>query len=113
MISGVQILGIIFGFLMVYLSFLHYKRKEITRFSFVIWEFIWIFFLFIVFFPKSISNLTQELGFIRPMDFLVIVAFMLITVLTFHNYISLSKVKRSLEIEVRKEALREQNKEKK
>jgi len=112
MISGVQILGILFGVLMVYLSFLHYKRREFNRFSFLVWESVWMLFLFVTLFPKTIGGFTQELGFVRLMDFLTITAFMLITVLIFHNYMALSKIKRSLEREIRKEALKDLNKEK-
>lgn len=105
MILGVQILGIIFGFLMVYLSFLYYKRKEFSKFQFLFWELLWVLFLSIVFFPEIISNFTKKLGFIRLMDFLVIVAFMIITFLTFHNYIDLNKIKKSLGKKVREDAL--------
>jgi hypothetical protein len=105
MIIGVQIIGIIFGLFMVYLSFLHYKRKEFNKLQFLIWEIIWICFLFIAFFPNIISGVTKKLGFIRVMDFLTITGFIFIALLTFYNYSSLNKIKKSLEQKVRKEAL--------
>jgi len=109
MILGVQILGIIFGFSMVYLSFLCYKRKEFSRFQFLFWELLWILLLFIIFFPEVISNFTKKLGFIRLMDFLVIVAFMIITFLTFNNYTDLNKIKRNQEKKVREDAFKNLN----
>lgn len=106
MIFGVQILGVIFGFLMIYLSFLYYKRKEFSKLQFLSWELLWILFLSIVFFPEIISGFTKKFGFIRLMDFLVIIAFIIITFLTFCNYISLNRIKKGLEKKVREDALK-------
>ena len=107
MILGIQILGVIFGILMAYLCFLHYKRREFGGFQFLFWEILWFGFIFIIIFPKITDIFVQELSITRAMDFFIILGFMFITFLTFYNYTAVNKIKRKLEIEVRKEALRD------
>jgi len=107
MILGIQILGIIFGLLMAYLCFLHYKRREFGKVQFLFWEILWLGFIFVILFPKTTDALVQELSVGRAMDFFIILGFMFIASLTFYNYTTTNKIKRNLENEVRKEALRE------
>jgi len=106
MILGIQILGVIFGLLMAYLCFLHYKRREFGGIQFLFWEILWIGFIFVIIFPKITNILVQELSITRAMDFFIILGFMFITSLTFYNYVTISKIKRRLEEEVRRDALK-------
>jgi hypothetical protein len=107
MISFVQILGIIFGLIMLYNTFFHYKRKEFGKIQFILWGFIWTSFLFIVIFLRIASGIIQQFGFIRTLDFLVIVALVIITFLTFHNYTSLNALRKKLEKKTREDSLKD------
>lgn len=106
MILGVQILGIIFGLLMAYFSFLHYKRREFGRWQFLFWEALWIGFILVVIFPKITHNIIHKLGFARTMDFLTMLGLMFITFMVFYNYVRVNKIKQQLEEKVRAETLR-------
>lgn len=106
MILGIQIIGIIFGFLMVYMVFLNYKRKDFSKKQLLIWEIIWIAFIFIILFPNFLSVFTKKMGFVRTMDFLMLSGFIIITFLTFYNYSFLHKINKKLEYQVREEALK-------
>ena len=106
MIIGVQIIGLLFGFLMTYLTFLYYRRKEFNRSQLLFWEFLWIIFVFIVLFPNVLSSTVKELGFTRVFDFLTIMGFVIITFLTFYNYNNINKLKKKLEANVRKDAIK-------
>jgi len=110
MILGVQILGILFGLFMAYLSFLHYKRREFKKKQFLFWEIIWIGFILIVIFPKITSGIIYELGIARTLDFLTILGFMFIIFLSFYNYAALNKFKRKLEEKIREDALKDLDK---
>lgn len=110
MISFVQILGIIFGLIMLYTTFFHYKRKEFGKLQFFLWGFIWVSFLFIVIFLQTTSGIIQRFGFMRPLDFLVIVALVIITFLTFYNYTSLNAIRKKLEKKIREESLKDLSK---
>ena len=107
MISGIQILGIIFGLLMTYFTFLHYKRKDLQKAQFLFWEILWLCFITIVIAPTLTGGLVKKLNVTSIMDFLTITGLMFITFLTFYNYINLNKIKIKLEEKIRKEALQE------
>ena len=110
MILGIQILGIVFGLLMTYLIFLHYKRKEFGKLQFFFWQIIWIVFILVVLFPRITTGLIHKLGVVRTMDLLTILGFMFITLLVFYNYFTINKIKKKLEHNTRKEALKNINK---
>src|SRR3989338_5451689 len=97
MIFGIQILGIIFGLLMAYFCFLHYKRREFGKVQFLFWEILWLGFIFVILFPKTTDVLVQELNVGRAMDLFIILGFMFITFLTFYGYTMINKIKRALE----------------
>ncbi len=107
MILGIQFLGLIFGLLMAYLSFLHYKRREFGKIQFISWEIIWFGFILVIIFPKITNVLFQELGIGRAMDFFIIIGFLFFTFLTFFSYTNINKIKASLEKQVREEALKD------
>jgi len=110
MIFGIQILGIIFGLLMAYFCFLHYKRREFGKVQFLFWEILWLGFIFVILFPKTTDVLVQELNVGRAMDLFIILGFMFITFLTFYGYAMINKIKRALEKKIRGEALEKLNK---
>lgn len=107
MISFAQILGIIFGLIMLYNTFFHYKRKEFGRLQFFFWGFVWTSLLFVVIFLQETSGVIQRFGFMRPLDFLVIVALVIITFLTFYNYTSLNALRKKLEKKTREDSLKD------
>ena len=106
MISLTQIIGIAFGLLMAYSTFLNYKKREFNKIQFLFWEAVWISVLFVVLFTGLMTEAVRAVGFIRVMDFLTVAGFIVVILLSFYNYSSLSKLKKQLEDSVRKEALK-------
>lgn len=104
--SFIQALGIIFGLVMIYTTFFHYKRNEFSVSQFLFWGFIWISLLFVVIFPKMATNIVQYFGFVRTLDLLVVLAIIIIIFLTFYNYVTVNKLKKNLEKNVREESLK-------
>lgn len=107
MIVGIQILGVLFGLLLAYFCFLHYKRQEFSLVQFLFWESLWLGFIFIILFPKITDILLQRLSIDRAMDLFTILGFMFLIFLTFYNYTVINRIKRSLERKIREEALKE------
>lgn len=105
MISGVQIIGILFSLSMLYLTFVHRKRRAFGRSETLGWMVMWLCFIVALLFPNTFSIFTQRLGFARAFDLFSIVGFVIILSLSFHNYVSLARLKKKLEASVRKEAL--------
>ena len=110
MILGVQMIGVLFGLFMVYLTFLYKKRKELDQKESVFWFIVWIIFIIIAVFPQILSPIVQTLSFTRTMDMLVILGFMFVIGLSFYNYHILRKTQKKVEDIVRKIAFKEEKK---
>ena len=106
MIPGLQILGILFGFVMIYLTFINFKRKEYDAKDFSLWLLVWLFFLFMTIFPKLVYGVMESLEIQRTVDFFVIGGFMFFSVVIFYLYRTVRKNEKKVEEIVRKIALR-------
>lgn len=102
---NIQVIASIFGLVMAYLSFLHYKRKEFNHYQFVIWELLWVGFIIVTLLPDRFNTVTEKLGIARAFDLFAIGAFVVILSLTFHNYLLITKLEKRLEDRVRAKAL--------
>jgi len=106
-ILGVQIIAFLFAIFMIYVAFLHWKRKDINSGEFFFWVFLWLGFTLVALFPDILLNITKKLFFARVMDFLMVLAFMILAFLGFQNHVSNKKMGKKIEELVRKEALKE------
>ncbi|OGY79306.1 MAG: hypothetical protein A3B74_00455 [Candidatus Kerfeldbacteria bacterium RIFCSPHIGHO2_02_FULL_42_14] len=105
--TSIQIIASIFGLIMVYLSFLHYKRHEFNRYQFVIWEILWFGFIIVTILPDRFNVITERLGIARAFDLFAIGAFVMVLSLSFHNYLLITRLEKRLENKVRQKALSE------
>ena len=105
-ILGIQILGVFFALFMVYLTFLHQKRKEFSLQEYLFWMITWIIFLLLVIFPTSLDFLIKGvLDLNRRMDFFIIAGFIFVIGVIFHTYTNVKKTQKKVEKLVRKIAL--------
>ena len=105
-ILGIQILGALFSLVMIYLSFLHYKRKEYAIESFFFWLILWLGFLFMVVYPTSMDFLIRDvLKFGRRLDFFIVLGFIFIIALMYYNHLIVNSTKRKVEKIIRRIAL--------
>lgn len=111
MIYGLQIVGILFALIMLYLTFLYYKRNSYGSRSFFIWFCVWLFFLLMVMFPETIYGIMETLSIQRTVDFFVIGGFLFFSVMIFHLYVVVKQTQKKVETVVRRVAL--ENKAKK
>ena len=105
MILGLQIIGILFGLIMLYLTFLYFKRKDYTIPGFVFWTIIWIGFMILVIVPTTIYGLMESLQIERTVDFFVIAGFLFFSVVIFHVYDITKRTQKKVEELVRKIAI--------
>lgn len=106
MLLGIQILGVLFGMFMLYLTFIYGKRKEFNTTEGTIWIIAWILFIFLAILPRSLDFLVKDiLSVSRTMDFLIILGFMFVLGVTFYNYYLLKKTQKKLENLVRNIAI--------
>jgi hypothetical protein len=105
MILGIQILGVLFGFFMIYYTFLHYKRKEITFKESSAWIIMWALFLIVTVWPQILNPIVASLSLARTMDFFIILGFMFLIGALFYTYTIVRKNQNRLEEIVRKIAI--------
>lgn len=104
---GIQLIGIVVALAAVHLTHLYYKRSHFSRKELLFWAGIWGVFMVVAMFPQSILPVTGYLGLARPMDLIMIIAFIVLFSLAFHNYVLGRKQERQLERLVREIALRD------
>lgn len=105
-ILGVQIVSVLFAVFMIYVAFLHWKRKNLTTNEYLFWFLLWCGFVGVALFPNLLQNLTNLLFFARIMDFLMVLAFMILAYIGFNNYIANKKMEKKIEDLTRKDAVR-------
>jgi len=105
-ILGIQILGILFGFFMIYYTFLQYKRKEFTIKEYSFWFVFWGIFVVITLFPQILDPVLSTLNIARTLDFFIIAGFLFLIFVIFYTYTLVRKNQKKLEEVVRNVALK-------
>lgn len=103
---GIQIIGILFGFFMMYYTFLHYKRKEFTVKEYGFWLVLWAVFLIITLFPGLLDPILKSLSIARALDFFIIIGFLFLVGMIFYTYTIVRKNQKKLEEVVRNIAVK-------
>ena len=102
---GIQIIGILFGLLLIYITFLNFKRKEFTVREFTAWFVIGLIFIFFSVFPKTVYPLSRFINLTRPLDMFIILGFMFILGIVFYTYSIVRGIQKKLEVIVRRVAI--------
>lgn len=105
-ILGIQILGILFGFFMMYYTFLQHKRKEFTIKEYSFWFVFWGIFVIITLFPQLLDPVLTTLNIARALDFFIIAGFLFLIFVIFYTYTIVRKNQTKLEEVVRNIALK-------
>ena len=105
MIAGIQILGIVFALLMIYLTYVYYKRNNYGYKSMFMWLVVWIGVLVIISRPSTVYGIMQALEIERTADFFVMSGFTLFSIIIFYLYIVVKKSNQKVEELVRSLAI--------
>mgnify|MGYP001613986763 CR=1 FL=1 len=105
-ILGIQILGILFGFFMMYYTFLQYKRREFTIKEYSFWFAFWAVFVIITLFPQILDPLLSTLNIARALDFFIIAGFLFMILVLFYTYTIVRQNQKKLEEVVRSIAMK-------
>ncbi|MBN1157452.1 DUF2304 domain-containing protein [Candidatus Woesearchaeota archaeon] len=106
----IQILGVMFGLLLLYMTFLNYKRKEFTIKEALSWSAICAALIIFSVIPKFLDPFLKRIGVLRLLDFLVIVGFMFLLIVVFYVYHVVRRTQMQLTNIVRKIALEKKRK---
>ena len=102
---GIQLIGIVFGVFMMYLTFLNYKQNKFTSKEWFVWVGIWLTFEAITLFPSLLNPVLETLNLYRAMDFYISLGFLFFIVVIFYVYTIVRTSQQKLEIITRKLAL--------
>ncbi len=113
MIAGVQIVGILFGFGLLYLAFVSFKRQEFTPSEWGFWTLLSVVVALISLFPNMLDPIVVRFQFARALDLYVILGFIFLISALFYTYAVSRRTQRQFEELVRKLAISETMKKKK
>jgi len=106
MAGVLQVLGIAYIVLMLYLTFLYYKRNSYSTRSFIFWAVVWACGAVLLLLPESMSIFTQRLGVARVTDFYLIAGLMFFSIICFFNFATVKSNEAKVEELVRQMALK-------
>ncbi|MBW2964721.1 DUF2304 domain-containing protein [Candidatus Woesearchaeota archaeon] len=112
MIFGFQIIGLLFGLVMVYFTFLYYKRANYDKTGLIFWFVVWLGFIILVMFPQMVYGVMGVLHIERTADFFYISGFLFFSVVLFYVYNNTKKNQKQLETLVRNLAFKQAKKKK-
>ena len=101
MLIGVQILVVLFALFMLYYSFIHYKRKEFNKNTFILWEIVWALIIIFVMFPITLFPLASILTLSSTFDLLLVLGLLFLFSLNYYTFILTKKTERKIEKLVR------------
>ena len=112
MILGIQILAILFALIMMYFTFLYYKRANYDKKGLIFWFVVWGGFMILAIFPSTIYGVMGFLEIERTADFFYIAGFLFLSAVMFYVYNTTKKNQKQLETLVRKMAHKQAEKKK-
>ncbi|MBW3003619.1 DUF2304 family protein [Candidatus Woesearchaeota archaeon] len=112
MVMLLQIVGVLFALGMMFLTYLHFRRKEFYVSDLIVWVLIWFGFIFVVLFPEVFRIVLQTFAIQGPLWFITIAAIIFLTILVFYLHFTVRKTQRKVRHMVKAVALRDADNEK-
>ena len=107
MVLGIQTFGLVFSALILYLSFLYYKKKEFTLTEWGFWAIFAVLFGVVSLFPDVLNPIVRTLSLGRTLDLFIILGFMFLIAATFYTYRITRHTQKQVQEVVRKLAIDE------
>lgn len=107
MVSGIQIIGVLFSLILSYFTFLSYKRNQFTLREMAGWLVIWVGFGIVTLYPNLFQAFSGELGAARAFDTFSVLGFIVTLSISFYTYVNLDRLRKVVEKMVRDAALRD------
>ena len=103
---AIQYMAAFFGFVMVYFTYMYFRRKEFSMNDLIIWGGIWVLFIFAVMFPQTLNLFYETFDIQGAIDFMSIFAFIFIFALVFYLHLNVRKMQKKLEDVIRSTAIK-------
>lgn len=102
----IQYLAAFFGIVMVYLTYMYFRRRELSSLDLFIWGVVWIIFILAVIFPQTLNIFLETFNVQGAIDFITIFAFIFIFGLVFYLHLSVRKIQKKMVAVVRETAIK-------
>lgn len=99
---GLQVVGLGFGLLMAYLTFVYYKKGSYGKDDFELWMLAWAAFAAAVLFPDRLEAIRAPLSIVSFMDLATVGGFMFFAVMIFRVYKTAKENEKKIDTLVRK-----------
>jgi hypothetical protein len=110
-ILGIQIVGICFAVVFLYLTYINKKREELNSAESIFWMVLWVCLLIISIYPTMLNFIVKDvLNVSRTLDFFIITAFLMMFGIIYYIFINTKRTVNKVEKLVRNLALKK-NKE--
>jgi hypothetical protein len=113
MFLAIQLFGLMFVAIMIYFTYLNYKKHNYGSRSFLAWLTIWIISAIMMILPNTVYGFMNYLNIDRTQDFFFIGAFVVLFLIVFNMYITIKKTHAKIEALVRENAIKNPLKKKK
>ena len=81
--SGVQLIAIVFGVAMLFISYMALRRRELALGEAALWMAVWLGLILVSLVPDRLRNVVGPLQVARLLDLVMIVAILFLTSLVF------------------------------
>ena len=98
---------LLFSFLMIYITFLNYKKNFFTLLENIIWQIIWIFAIFLSLRPKSVDIYIEVYFQTNFFYVLTILGIFFLILTTFYFYTTIKILEKKIDKLIRSEALKD------
>ena len=109
----IQILGVLLGLAMLYVTYDYYKRKGLNLKDIAGWVILWCTFILVVLFPAILLFVSKKLNLSGAIDVIMVVSFVVMIYLIFNLYNRIKKIEQNTEKMVEVIALRDGEKDEK
>ena len=102
MVLGIQLVGVLFVLVMLYLTYLYYKKGQYSKTSAIFWVIIWGAAMILLTFQQSVERVIEQLQFARVFDLYMTIGLLFVLALMFYDYVRVERLERKVEELVRK-----------
>ena len=110
MIIGLQAIALLFALMMMYFTYLHFRRGETNFMEFGILALVWVGAILIILFPNFFDAISKTIAIARSFDLAVIGGFIFVIPIVYISYIRTKRLEKKIEDYVRAEALNDTGK---
>lgn len=104
---AIQIMAVTIAILVLYINYVNYRRHDLSVVSFLFWSIIWVALIVSSLYPQLFDFATYRFHLARRFDFVMVVGFLIIFVVTYHSFLLINRLDRRIEDFIRRQAIKE------